>query len=163
MKFDLNTLSTSKSFRGFLLGIGSFILVAVVFQTGVFVGFRKASFAFRYGDNYYQNFGGPDRGPMSGAMGLRPFGRDLPGGHGATGKIVRVSLPTLLVAGPDNLEKVVRIGEDTKIRRFREEIKATDLRVDDTVVIIGAPNETAEVAAKLIRVMPPAGVTAPKK
>lgn len=126
------------------------IIALVIFQAGVFVGYRKAAFAFKFGDNYYRAFG--ERGP-------RPFQVPVEGKfmdvHGAAGKIIDVSLPTFVVEGPDSIEKVIRIGADTGIRRFRDVATSSDLAAGDFVVVLGEPNENAEVNAKLIRIVPP--------
>jgi hypothetical protein len=48
----------------------------------------------------------------------------------------------------------VVIKEDTAIMRFRETIKPSDLKVDDSIVVIGEPNDAGQIEAKFIRVMP---------
>jgi hypothetical protein len=147
---DFKELAESKSFRGILMGIGISVVLLLVFQAGMFVGFRKAAFSYKFGDNYYRAFG--DRGP-------KPFeGKFRDGlieGHGVVGKIVSIKLPTFVVSGPDELEKVIVINDDTRIRRFDDTLKDTDLKVDDFTVILGNPNESSQIEAKLIRVLPP--------
>lgn len=141
-------LSPAKKIKLGLGALGSLILVLLIFQAGVWVGYRRASFAFRFGDNYYRAFGRP----QNNFFGLN---RDsMMSGHGAVGKVVRVALPTIVVAGPDNLEKVVLINDETSLRRFRDTIKNTDLKTDDWVIVLGDPNEQGQIVAKLIRVMP---------
>ena len=56
--------------------------------------------------------------------------------------------------GWDNVEKSVLITDDTEIREFRNLIKPEDLKVNDLVIVIGSPNNTGEIQAKLIRLMP---------
>ncbi|MFA6897827.1 MAG: hypothetical protein WC250_00240, partial [Candidatus Paceibacterota bacterium] len=95
-----------------------------------------------------------------GERGGRSFGMPMMRGgffeaHGATGKIVSIKLPTLVVASPDSVEKVVLVGDNTEIRRFRDVIKAIDLKVDDVVVVVGSPNDSSQIEARLIRVLPP--------
>jgi len=140
----------SKIFLYVVCGIGVAAAVAMVFQAGVWVGYRKAAFSFRWGDNYYRAFGGP-RGQF--APGL-PHG-DFPDAHGADGRIVRISLPTLVIEGRDGIEKVVVIQNDTDIRRFRDQVAASDLKIDDQVVVIGSPDDQARIDARLIRILPP--------
>ena len=150
---DFKNLSKSKTIHGIIIGIVTVLVVLVIFQAGMFVGYHKARFANQFGENYYRNFGEPGSGMMGGMM--RGFGdRDLPSGHGAIGKIVRLSLPTITVAGSDNLEKTILLTDDTVIRKLRSSIKATDLKIDDFIVVIGSPNDTGQVIAKLIRLMP---------
>ena len=140
----------SPRFQGIMTGVGMAIIALVIFQAGVFVGYRKAAFAFKFGDNYYRTFG--NQGPRPFQV---PVGEKFMDAHGAAGKIIGVSFPTFVVEGPDSVEKVIRIGEDTEIRRFRDVATSSDLVAGDFVVILGKPNENAEVDAKLIRIMPP--------
>ncbi len=35
------------------------------------------------------------------------------------------------------------------------DIKASDLKVDDSIMVIGSPNDKSEIEARLIRVLPP--------
>lgn len=142
----------SQSFKGVLIGILIAIIALVIFQSGVAVGVRKASFAHRFGDNFERNFRDP-RGEFM-QRGL-PGGMNTPGGHGAVGKIVSISLPLVVVAGPDNLEKTVVIGSDTEIREFRDSITIDKLEVGDFIIVLGAPNDEGQVDAKLIRLAPP--------
>jgi hypothetical protein len=154
MNIDFKNLGQSKTVRGVLLGIVIVVVVLIIFQAGVFVGFHKASFSFRMGDNYYRNFGG-ERGPGQGQGLPEDLMRgDLPGGHGVAGKIISVKLPTLVITGPDNLEKVVLVGTSTEIKKFRDNTSTTDLKVNDFVVVLGFPNDQGQIIAKLIRLMP---------
>ncbi|HRZ30531.1 MAG TPA: hypothetical protein P5274_02610 [Candidatus Paceibacterota bacterium] len=143
----------SRFFRGIIFTLAVVVTVLVIFQAGRFVGFRQASFSYRLGDNYYRAFEGPRLGGMK--EGGMPFG-DLPSGHGAVGEIIKVSLPTLIVSTPDNLEKTILLKEDTLIRHFREEVSSADLKSGDMVIVVGEPNQDSIIEAKLIRILPPA-------
>lgn len=129
--------------------MGIAIIALLIFQAGIFMGYRKASFAYRFGDNYYRVF---DRQAPS------PFGFPLHdefrASHGAVGKVMSVSLPTLVVAGPDSIEKTVLVTNDTLIRRFDVELKPEDIKTGDFLVAIGDPNEDSQIQAKLIRILP---------
>jgi hypothetical protein len=114
-------------------------------------GYHKARFGARFGDNFERNFIGPRRGNFSGRL----PGPGMPGGHGAVGEIISISLPQIVVAGPDNLEKTVLVGTSTMVREFRNEITADKLRVGDFIVVLGNPNDEGQIDAKLIRIMPP--------
>lgn len=150
---DLKKITESKTARGFIFGLGAFVFTLVIFQAGIFVGYHKAGFAGRFGDNYYRSFG-PGRAGMMGLMEERlPFDNDIVGGHGAAGQIVRVNLPTMIIAGPDGIEKIVSIGSSTLIRQNRDSLTAQDLKSGDFAVIIGVPNEQAKIEARLIRLL----------
>lgn len=146
---DIKEYIRSQSFRGVLAGIGIAIVILMIFQAGVFIGYRKASFAYRFGDNYYRAF---DRRPPS------PFGVPMSGEfgttHGAAGQVMSVSLPTFVVAGPDSIEKTVLVGTSTLVRKLDAELKPEDIQTGDFLVVIGEPNDEAQVQAKLIRILP---------
>jgi hypothetical protein len=148
----IKNLWESKFFKGAICTLATIIAVLVIFQAGRFVGFRQAGFAYHMGDNYYQAFeGGPRDGGM---MRNNPFG-DIPGGHGAVGKIVRINLPSIVISTPDNLEKTILVNNDTSVKRFRNNASTSDFKVGDMVVIIGQPNQDSVIEAKLIRLLPP--------
>ncbi len=119
----------------------------LIFQAGMYAGYRKAAFSYGMGAAYYNVFEG------------QPGGNFPRGGfveaHGAAGKIISIHLPTFVLEGPDNLEKVILIDDDTEIRRFRAVASSSDLAAGDFVIVIGEPNDEAEVTAKLIRILPP--------
>jgi hypothetical protein len=70
---------------------------------------------------------------------------------------------TLVIRGGDGVEKIALIKEDTAIKRFRETVKISGLKVDDYMVAIGEPNDAGEIEAKFIRLLPsPAAKTPPK-
>lgn len=147
---NLKNLLQTKKLAVILYAVGITIAAILVFQAGVFVGYRKAAFSYRWGENYYRIFGERKRGPLMGAA-----GENFPNAHGAIGKIIKIDLPTFIIEGSDKIEKIVLIKNDTNIRRFRETIKPIDLKVDDLAVVIGSPNSQAQIEAKLIRLMPP--------
>lgn len=149
---DLKNLSQSKTTKSVLLIIVGLVVLLLVFQAGVFVGYHKARFSARLGDNYRQNFG-PGRGMGMMGPGFFPDA-DLPGGHGATGRIVKINLPSVIVADRDGLEKVVTVATSTDIRSGRGAITPADLKVDDVIIAFGSPNEQGAIAAKLIRLLP---------
>jgi hypothetical protein len=147
---DLKDLHQSRTVRGILIGIGATLVVIMIFQAGVFVGYRKAAFSFKLGDNYYRNFRGGE------AMKVVGFDSGhLPGGHGAVGRIVRIALPELVIASEGDVEKTVILGSSTMIKRFNDTISPQDIMADDYAVILGSPDDEARIMAKFVRLMPP--------
>ncbi len=126
----------------------------VDFLCWINVGFHKAEFGRAWGENYERNFGfGPDHSLL---------GKDnFPNANGAIGKIIKIELPTIIVEDKDNAEKVILIDSNTNIEKMTAQITMNDLKVDDFVVVIGAPNTQGQVEAKFIRVMP-VGMPAPQ-
>ena len=132
------------------------IVICAVFQAGIFVGYQKARFYSSMGNNY-RPFD-DNRGPKPGYGGFDNFLQDsnLPGGHGAVGKIVSINLPNIVVASVDNVEKTVNISNDTLIRKFKNTISANGLKVGDLVIALGNLSpDNGVVSARLIRLLPP--------
>lgn len=152
---DIKNLMESKMFKKIFCALGVLVAVMIIFQAGVFVGFKKANFSYGLGDNYHRMFGDRDRGGFLG-LGERSMmrGGDFSNAHGTIGKIVSVNIPLLIVAGQDGVEKNIMINEKTIIRQFRNEVKTTDLKAGDNIVVIGTPNASAQIEATLIRIMP---------
>jgi len=156
--FVAHVQAPSKKARVIAIIILSIIVALLVFQAGVTIGYKKASFSRQLGNNFYRAFDsqGPRMDRMDRALpGGFMFAESLPGGHGAVGKVASISLPTFVVAGPDNIEKIVLIGGKTDMRRFRDAATSSDLRVDDFVVVLGVPDGLGQIDARLIRILPP--------
>jgi hypothetical protein len=153
---DFNKIFQSKKAKIALIALGALIVLLLVFQLGMTVGFRKANFSFRWAENYHQNFAGPRTGFL-GNFARDFIGKDFIEAHGVFGSIIKIDGSTLVIKGANNVEKTVLLKDDTAIERLRETIKPADLKIDDNVVIIGSPNDSGQIEAKLIRVMPAAG------
>lgn len=163
MKNDLKELVQSKKFQKVIKIVGIIFCAVVIFHAGMVSGFHKARFSYRMGDNYYREF---DGGRGRGKMDIRMMGeRNLPNAHGSIGKIVKIELPLITIADRDGVEKVILVKDDTQIRRFRDTVLSTDLKVDNFVTVIGSPNEESQIEAKLIRLVsePPASFDPTKK
>ena len=164
----------SKAFKIAVSAIGGLLILLLVFKAGMLVGYRKASFSFKYGDNYFKNFGGR----MEKNRMMRGFGdMDFMRAGGASGQILKIdslakteevpatastSVPqtessqgvALTLKDRDGTEKIILVTNKTEIRKFRETVKLSDLKIDDYVVVIGEPNDPGQIEAKLIRIMP---------
>ncbi len=147
---NIKEFSQSKTFKKILYGMGVVIVALLIFQGGVLVGYHKAGFSYRLGDNYHRMFGGERDKTLLGM-----YRGDFTDAHGSVGKIIKINLPTFVLEGQDGVEKIISINDDTVIRQFRETIKPTDLKVNDFVVVIGSPNTQGQIESRLIRLMPP--------
>lgn len=147
---DLKNLFQSKNFKTGLGVLGGLIIALVVFQAGMFVGFRKADYSHRFGENYYRMFGSrQERGNF------RPLPQNIfLNAHGVMGKIIKADPPNFIIEDRDGAEKLIFTTDKTDIKRFRDTIKPADLKLDDFINIIGSPNDKAEIEAKFIRVLP---------
>ena len=57
LKNNINKYVESKNFKSIIYTLGVLFILFFVFQAGVVVGFKKASFHRDWGDNYEKNFG----------------------------------------------------------------------------------------------------------
>lgn len=153
----------SKSFKVAAIAIGSIVIALIIFTAGVNVGFHKAKFSFKFGENYERNFMGPYPGmdkPMNlnGPMGMmrekvRDFeGSDFRNPHGISGTIISISENSLVIKDKDNKENTVSVDDGTVIKLGRDDIKIGDLKTEEQIVVIGKPGDDGVVVADLIRV-----------
>ncbi|KKU72725.1 MAG: hypothetical protein UX98_C0018G0004 [Parcubacteria group bacterium GW2011_GWA2_47_26] len=142
----------SKTLRIIILIVAGLIVFLLVFRFGVALGYRKAMFSYRWGENYHRNFGGPRGGFLKEFFSDR---MDAIESHGTFGQIIKIDSNTIIVKGRNNVEKIIIVENDTTITRFRKTVELSDLKIDDYVVIIGNPNDTGQIKAKFIRVLPP--------
>lgn len=162
----LNKFFQSKNFTILLMGVGALAVLLLVFKAGVAVGFRKANFSYQWGENYHRNFAGP-RGGFLGDFRAGDFIE----AHGVFGQIIKVDqatgtstanpvsggsgeAATLVIRGRNNVEKTILVKGDTIIKFLRDDIRPSDLKTDYFAAIIGAPNSSGQIEAKLIRIFP---------
>lgn len=124
-------------------------LLLGIFQLGIFVGYRKATFSYNWGDNYHRMFAGPRRGFFQDFQ-----GRGFMNAHGLMGDIIKIDGDTIVMRDKDATEKIVIVGTGTTIHRGPEMLQITDLHVNEDIVVIGGPNTQGQIDAKLIRVFP---------
>lgn len=155
MKEITEIYKSSKKVRTIILGLSILIVALIIFRAGISVGYHKAAFSYRIGENYYYRAFAPNRGPMMGGGFIQSDRDDLTSGHGAIGKIIKMNLPNFVVSSPDNIEKNIFINNMTMFRKFRDIASSSDLKVDQSVIVIGVPNDNGQIEAKLIRLIPP--------
>lgn len=149
MKID--DILQSKILKWTIFGVLIFTITVFVFSVGVFVGTRSANFAFDWADQYHRNFGGPE----GGIFGDFSTGGGLTSPNGCFGQIIKIDLDKNVITVKDrDVEKVILVGDKTTIVFQKDNLKISDLKVDDKIVVIGEPNEQGQIEARLIRVMP---------
>lgn len=144
------TLGATLTSKRVLVGLVCFIALLLAFHAGKAVGYRKARFSYGWGENYHRNFAGPRHGFMHGFE-----DREFTDAHGTAGKVLTVDAGTIVIKGRDGVEKTILVTTDTSIFRFRDAIAASDLKTDDTIVVIGSPDDQGRITAKFVRVLPP--------
>ncbi len=148
---DFNKFFQSKLFKIILLGIGGLAALLLAFKAGEFVGYKKANFSCRWGENYHKNFGGP----RNGILGDFSDQDDFMGAHGTSGQIIKIDPAAIVIKSQNSVEKIIAVKNGTVIKRFMDTIKLSDLKTDDYIVVIGDPNDAGQIEAKFIRLMPP--------
>jgi hypothetical protein len=132
-----------------VIGFAAFAIVGLIFGLGMFVGGAKARFSYRWAESYHKNFAGPSAGFLGD---WRSFsGGNFIEGHGAFGEIIELRDTGFVIKGRGDVEKIVVTTKDTVVMKGRETVK-NELKVGDSVVIIGSPNEEGQIEAKLIRI-----------
>ena len=142
---------TSIRIQTVLIGLGLLLIMLAVFQAGVFVGFHKALFGREWGDRYTKNF---DPRARDGFAQI-PLSDQFASGHGAIGKIISIVNQSIIIDGPDHLEKTITLFPETTIRKFRQTASAHDLVPGTFIIVIGEPDTSGTINAKLIRILPP--------
>src|SRR3989344_7264467 len=153
---DLKNMIQSRTYKITAISLAAIFVLFLTFSAGMRVGFYKAKFSYLWGENYHNNFAGPRGGMLRGAF--RDFGgKDFIDSHGAAGQILKINDSEVVIKGQDGVEKIIIIKEDASIVRFRKAIKASDLKVDEAIIIIGSPTSDGKIEAKFIRVLPESG------
>lgn len=142
--------------------VGCLLVALIIFASGVGVGLRKARFSNDFGRNYERNFMGSrfdqGRGMMGGRAGfvggmMREFsGRDFRNANGLAGTIISITDNNLIIKDGDNKENTVAVTDKTLIKSRRDDLKLSDLKNNDQIVVIGQPGDNGVINADLIRV-----------
>lgn len=151
---NIDNFFQSKGFKYLIMGVFCFIILVFVFKMGMFIGTIKANFSFKWAEQYHRNFAGPEKGFFG------DFKDDFKGQNfivssGVFGQIIKIDGWQLTISGPKDLEKVIIVSNETIIRFLKEDKKLSDLKVNDNIVVIGEANNSGQIEAKLIRVIPP--------
>ncbi len=144
-----NNFFNSRRFTKIVLAFVALGFIFGAFRIGEIVGAKKASFSYKWGENYYRSFAGPSP---------RMFDTDARyfiSAHGVAGKIVGISSSSIILTDRDNLEREIVIDKATEFFMFRNRVLLSDLKIDDEAAIIGSPEDSGMIRAKLIRLLPP--------
>ncbi len=153
-KEKIKNILNSRDFRIVLYTTLSLAVLFCIFHLGTIAGHKRAMFNCNWGRNYEANFGAPRMNPLPPNKGRGEF-RNFPNANGSIGKIIKISLPNVIVFDDkESTEKVVVIDEKTQIRKARETITKEELKLEDAIVVVGNPNDKGQIEAKLIRVLP---------
>ncbi len=140
----------SKTFKIIIAVLLAGAYTLFIFSAGIMVGFHKAEFTSEWYEGYRQNFMGSPIGGHHGSLlpGMNPMSS-----HSVAGNIISIDASALIIKTADGVEKTVIVTDDTSVRANRDDVKLTDLKVGNHVVIIGSPNDKGQITAALIRVV----------
>jgi hypothetical protein len=152
----------SRKFKIAISLIGFFLIILIIFAVGVNVGLHKAKFSCKFGENYERNFMG-NHSQRNGWMNAGPIGmmkekfNDLEGrgfrnAHGIAGTIISITDNNLVIKDKDNKENTIAVSEKTIIKLGRDDVKISDLKNEQQVVVMGNPGDSGVINADLIRV-----------
>ena len=153
MKEQILQIKTKMQSKKARHGIVFFIIFFGLFASfwcGLQVGYNRAAFTYKFGDNYYKTF---EQEPPHHGMGIIS-GDSVMNSHGAVGKIISINLPTMVVSERDGTEKIIRITDDTSVHQQKSTVAIGTLKVGDFIISIGEPNTNSEIEAKFIRLIP---------
>lgn len=154
----------SKKIKVISIILGSVVIALIIFVAGVNVGFHKAKFSYKFGENYERNFMNPgmmNPGVPNGLRGemMRPGefpdkieGRGFRNPHGISGTIISISGNSLVIKDRKNEESTISVNDKTTIKSGRDDIKIEDLKTENEIVVIGEPGNEGIVNAYLIRI-----------
>ena len=146
----IKTKMESKRARHSIVFFVIFFGLFAAFWCGLQIGYNRAAFTYKFGDNYYKTF---EQEPRHHGMGIIPQDSVM-NSHGAVGKIISINLPTMVVSEIDGTEKIIRTSDDTSVHQQKNTITVNTLKVGDFIITIGAPNTNSEIEAKFIRLIP---------
>jgi len=164
-------LAKSKNLKIALSIVGILLVMFISFAGGVAVGLRKAKFSYQWGHNYERNFMGFGHGNVgmreafdrdqmmggrfTGAMMDFPRsveGRDFRNAYGVSGTVISIADNKLIVKDREGKENTVAVTDKTIIKDHAVDVKLTDIKNDDQIVVMGKPDEQGLITADLIRV-----------
>ncbi len=150
---EIDKFLTSKLFKGVMLGLSALVILLIGFGLGVAVGFKKSEFSYRWHENRLMtDFPGRPSGFFS-----QLNGRDHMDANGAIGQISKIEGAVITIKDRDNTEKSVLTDGKTIIEISGKSAKISDLKEGEMAVVIGDPDNSGQIRAGLIRVLPPPG------
>lgn len=132
------TYFASKWPRISLIALCGLIAVAVVFGAGFIAG--------RWSASPFGLFGVFTRAP-------REF--TVRTGHGAIGTIQSIEGQRITIQSRDGKLATILVSSETRFDKNFEKIPFSDLKMNDQIVVIGSPNDSDEIKARLIGLVDP--------
>lgn len=145
--FDFKKAAPSGATRLFLYVLGIVLVVLLIFHAGFVAGSRHRSYPGEGGLGFRVH------APGFGEMRLpRGF---LPHGHGTVGTIQSISTSSITLQTRDGSSQTVLVSDKTLIRNSDGSASSSALTKGLPVIVLGTPDETGQISAELIRLLPP--------
>lgn len=151
---SLKEIFKPEHFNKMLIILATAVVLVFIFTLGIFVGHEKARFSRAWGENYYLNIMGPGGGPGAGMMN---FSRPGFSARSGLGQIININGNSLIIKDQSNLEKTILLTDKTVIIKNNQDVKISELKIDDKIMLIGRANEQGQIEPKFIRVLPEPG------
>ncbi len=151
----------STAFRGVMIACGVLFIFLVGFGIGMKVGFHKALFSAKWGEQYEKNFLDRSERGMRQDSPRASFrekfedmriGKGMRSGHGIAGDVVSISDTSLVIKNPDNQENTIQTNDQTTIARGQETVAPKDIAIGSRVIVLGKPQDDGVILARFIRV-----------
>lgn len=151
---DISKFVKSKILVWVVAGFIELAIILGAFRVGMLVGFNKANFSYRWGENYHHLFGGPSRGWFAQGLGfMSQFDKDdFISSHNVVGSIIKISSSAIVVKTANDTEQSLAISPWTIIRKGNADVQVNDLKENDRVVAFGSPSSTGQIEVKFMRI-----------
>lgn len=150
--FATDTKKRQDMLKHILILLTGFIVLILIFSAGFLVGGMKAKFSYRWAESYHKNFAGPRGGFFGNWRNPPPLPGDFIESHGIFGEIIKINNSDFVIKGRREMENMILVTENTVIKEGGKTIKKGEMKVGDSVVVIGSPNDQGQITAELIRV-----------
>jgi len=146
-------LKKLKNLKLIILFLIWFISILFSFGLGFKLGTKKALLSSSWFKDYQRMFLGPAKKPP-----FKPFHffeDELINHFGLFGEVIKNDIlnSQIIIKDNNNLEKVIKITQETIILKFREKIDQAQIKEGEQIMVISS-SENNEIKAKFIRVFP---------
>ena len=143
---DLEDKLFSPTGRWVLIGVGAVLGGLLIFHAGTVVGYNRA---FRF-HGAPREFSVQMMGGMPGFNLPQSF---IPEGHGIVGVIQSAQGSLLTIAAPDGDLVPIYVSSSTQIRNDAGDASSSALMPQQSIVILGTPDDQGRINAQFIRIV----------
>jgi hypothetical protein len=147
VKSNNKVLPQKPNYRKIALIVSGAILIILIFGSGIVLGKyitkpnRQLVSEGQIGENLVKG---------QGQKGMQKNKK-----RGLLGDVIKTEADKITIKGADGQEKAVITNDQTKIKKQGSDIKITDIKTGDRIMVVGKPNDQGVITAKMIKVMAP--------